>query len=171
MGNMRDAFRKANLISDKDARRLAHQERVERTEVGRETLEAQARARQEELLQQREADKDRTRRAQEQLERERREEAERAACEDILAREVRRPATGATTRFFFETEDGEIPWLEVGEADRRQIQSGMVSIVRMARPGVHVYGLLTTELARRVALVLPGRIVHAPRGVARPAQG
>ena len=37
--NLRDQLKKANLISDKKAKQLAHQQRVERKEKGREQLE------------------------------------------------------------------------------------------------------------------------------------
>jgi len=34
MGGLRDQLRKASLLSDKDARRLAHEERVRHTKIG-----------------------------------------------------------------------------------------------------------------------------------------
>ena len=43
--NLRDQLKKANLISDKKAKQLAHQQRVERKEKGREQLEQEARSR------------------------------------------------------------------------------------------------------------------------------
>ena len=40
--NMRDQLKKAKLLSDKQAKQLAHSQRVERKEKGREQLEQEA---------------------------------------------------------------------------------------------------------------------------------
>ena len=45
MGDLRDQLKKAKILSDKDAKRLAHEERVHRKEVGREGLELRKRIR------------------------------------------------------------------------------------------------------------------------------
>src|SRR5215831_18163527 len=44
MGDLRDALKKAGLIDEKADKRLKHEERVQRKELGREGLEAQKRA-------------------------------------------------------------------------------------------------------------------------------
>ena len=43
MGDLRDAFKKAGLIDDKAEKRLKHEERVQRKELGREGLDEQKR--------------------------------------------------------------------------------------------------------------------------------
>ena len=165
MGNLRDQFKKAKLISEKDARRLAHEERVHRGDVGREGVEQEQRARQEELERTRGDEAQRTRLRQEQLERERRNEAEHAACLELLEREARRPAPGGSAKWYFQLEDGRLPYLEVNEAERRQLGAGAFAIVRLGPDGAHVYGLLASAHARRLHRALPERIVWAPRGV------
>jgi uncharacterized protein YaiL (DUF2058 family) len=167
MGNMRDAFKKANLISGKDAKRLAHEERVHRSQVGREGVEQEQEQRRKELEEAQRQEREQTRERQEQLESQRKAEAELSACLELLASEAKRPAPGARTRFYFETEDGRIPSLEVSETDLRQLQAGELSIVSLTERDAHVYGLIATAHARRIAQVLPGRVVRAPRGVVR----
>ena len=166
MGNLRDALNKAKVLSDKDAKRLAHEERLQRKEVGRQGLEEQQQQRQQELARLREEERERTRQATEQQERERKAAAERAACEEILKRETFR-SRGAGSRWHFQLADGHLPFLEVNEADRRQLQAGMLSVVRIGPHGTHVYGLLATPLAKRIAEQMPERVVAAPRGVVR----
>ena len=167
MGSMRDAFKKANLISGKDVKRLEHEERVHRSEVGREGVEREKEQRKQEIEQSQQADREATRKAQERIEKERKEDLEIAACKALIADEARRPAAGASVRYFFELRDGRLPFVEVGEQDLRQLQAGALSIVRLAEGSAHVYGLILTAHARRIAAVLPERVVHAPRGVAR----
>ena len=165
MGDLRDAFKKAKLLSGKDVKRLEHEERVHRTQVGREAVEQEKQHRKTELEGMRQAERDQTRRTQDALEKERRAEAELAACLELLDTEARRPASGGGSRFFFELGDGRLPWLEVGENDLRQLQAGALSVVAMADGDAHDYGVIATQHARRIAQVLPARIAHAPRGV------
>ena len=74
--SLRDQFKKANLLSDKEARRLAHEARLERAEKGREGLDAEAATRQRELELLQTRERDRTRREQEQLDAERKQREE-----------------------------------------------------------------------------------------------
>lgn len=164
---MRDAFKKANLISGKDAKRLAHEERVHRTAVGREGVEREREQHRQELEAAQAQEREQTRQGQERLERERRLATEIAACETLIADEARRPSGGGNARYYFELADGRLPFVEVGEQDLRQIQAGAASIVTLGARGAHSYGLIATVHARRIAQVLPERVVHAPRGVGR----
>ena len=72
--SLRDQLKKANLLSDKDAKRLAHEARVERADKGREQLEAEAAARQQELAQMSAKERERTKAEQEALDRQRKQE-------------------------------------------------------------------------------------------------
>ena len=162
--SLRDQFKKANLLSDKDARRLAHEARVERTDKGGTKLEQEQQQRQQELQQLQSGEREKTAREQLQLEAQRKAREEAAAVEAILQDESRRPGTGPA-KFYFEAEDGTLPWLELSPRDAQQVGSGMLCIVRRGSPGTHDYRLLPTELARRVARVKPQAIVFAPRGV------
>jgi hypothetical protein len=48
--NLRDQLKQAKLLSDKKAKQLAHEARVERTEKGREAIEQEAQQRRDERL-------------------------------------------------------------------------------------------------------------------------
>ena len=164
MGDLRDQLRKARLLSDKGARRLEHEARLHRKATGRQGLERELRERDQHLGRLRDRKRVQTREAQQVRDRERRVQEELEACRDILARELRGCGPG-TIRWFFELEDGQLPWLEVAPEELRMLQGGTLSVLRKGRPGTHAYGVLSTELTRRVAKVLPEVVAWAPRGV------
>lgn len=165
MATLRDQLKKARLLSEKEARRLAHEERVQRKAKGREALESEQEQRRRELEALREQERNKARAAQAELDRRREVEAERAACLEILAKDAFRPRPGGTIRWYFRLDDGRLPWLEVDPRERRELQSGAFAIVAVGPPGSHDYALLPTALARRVARAFPERVVWAVRGV------
>jgi uncharacterized protein YaiL (DUF2058 family) len=161
--SLRDQLKKANLLSDKDAKRLAHEARVERAEKGREGLESDAAARQQQLDQLQSKDRERIRREQEALDAERKRQQEVAAAEALLA-EARKPGPG-TVKWYFEAVDGTLPWLEIAPREAQELRAGALCVVRVGAPGTHTYRLLSADLTRRVARVRPEVVVYAPRGV------
>ncbi len=164
MGNLRDQFKKANLLSDKDARRLAHEARVERTEKGRAGLEQEQAARQQELTAQREQQRALDRDQQRELQAAREAEAEAAAVADVLAREARKAGPGQT-RWYFQTPDGDLPWLEVSPQEARELRAGMHAVVRVGPAGSHDYRLLPVDHARRVQRLRPEVVAFAPKAL------
>ncbi len=161
--SLRDQLKKANLLSDKDAKRLAHESRVERKDKGRETLEQEAAARQREIEQLAAKDRERTRQETERTEQQRKQRAEIAAVKALLA-DAKKPGPGAV-KFYFEAEDGMLPWLEVSPREAQEVRAGQLCVVRAGAPGTHTYRLLALEATRRVARVQPEVVVWAPRGV------
>ena len=161
MGNMRDQLKKAKLLSKKDAKRLAHEERVKKSKVGHEGLakEQADRARELEELQARE--RERTRTAQQEHDSQRAESAERAACE-VLLESARAPERGAA-RWYFELGDGHLPFLSLRDTQRRQLESGQLCIVRGGPEGTHTYRLLDAKHVERLDAALPGRVVWRAR--------
>lgn len=164
MGNLRDQLKKAKVLSKKDAKRLAHEERVKRKEVGREALEQEDLERKEELAKLQSADRERDRERQAELDRERKAGEERAACAEILRSRVEPPPRGGRIRWFFETPSGALPWLLLNHAELAQLNGGNLCVVRRGAPHTHVYGLLSTELARRVHALFPDRVVWSAPG-------
>lgn len=161
--NLRDQLKKANLLSDKQARQLAHEARVERKEKGRDGLEQEAAERDRELRELQARQRDATRKEQAEIERQKKLHEETAAVAALLAA-ARKPGPG-TVRFYFATADGALPWLELSPREAQEVRAGQLCVVRAGRPSTHTYRLLPTEAARRVARLRPEAIVHAPRGV------
>ncbi|GAB4150413.1 MAG: hypothetical protein Fur0037_18920 [Planctomycetota bacterium] len=164
MGDLRDQLRKARILSDKEARRIAHEQRVERKQKGREELERENEERERELLRLKEAERREAARRQKEMEEQRKLREELAAVRSILDHETRKPGPGST-RFYFQTADGHLPWLELGAREAQELRAGMLCVVRKGPAGTHVYRLIATDLARRVSRVMPEAIAYAPRGV------
>jgi uncharacterized protein len=161
--SLRDQLKKANLLSDKEARRLAHEARVERKEKGRETIEQEAATRQHELAAMAGKERERSRAEQEAVERDKKQREERAAVLALLA-DARKPG-GGTVKFYFEANDGSLPWLELAPREAQEVRAGQLCIVRAGPPGTHTYRLLPLESTKRLARVLPDVVAFAPRGV------
>lgn len=161
--SLRDELKKARLLSKKDARRLAHEDRVVRKNKGREQLEADHQQHQEQLQgKQREA-AEKTARQQRAIEAERQNHAEVMAVEAIL-QQAAKPASGSV-RFYFEDRDGSLPWLELQPQEAAQLGARSCCIVKPGSGRSRDYRLLDLELSRRVAQVRPEAIVHAPPGL------
>ena len=161
--SLRDQLKKANLLSDKDAKRLAHEARVERKDKGRETLEEEAAARQREIEQLSAGGRERTRVEQERAELAKRQRAEVAAVKALLA-DAKKPGPGAV-KYYFEAGDGTLPWLELSPREAQEVRAGQMCVVRAGPAGTHTYRLLALEATRRVGRVQPEAVVHAPRVV------
>ena len=163
MGSLRDQFKKANILSPKDAKRLAHEERVERKEKGRDVLEAEKAAREAELAKACAEGRERDRDRQAEVEAQRKLAEERAACEALLDTEVRDCGRGPVS-WHFELPDGRLPLLRMTDPDRHQLMSGHLCIVRRRGVEAHVYGLIATQHAKRVVRQFPERIVWSAPG-------
>lgn len=165
MGDLRDALRKANVLSKKEARRLAHEERVHRSKVGREGVEQEQEQRQQELAALRDEQRQQGLKAQEELRARQQAAAELAACRDLLRKEVVPAGSPSGQPFFVQLADGTLPRLGLGPVERANLLAGALCLVRVGPPGSHDYGLLATEHARRVRETFPDRVVWAVRGV------
>src|SRR5262245_2533834 len=162
--SLRDQFKKANLISAKDEKRLAHEARVERKEKGREQLEQEEQQKQQGLQAATAAERARIQREQRDLDAARAERDEAAAVDAILATGAYRAGPG-TVRYYFATADGSLPWLEVSPREAQELRAGQLCVVLAGPAGVHDYRLLSLELCKRGARLRPEVIVPAPRGV------
>lgn len=163
MGDMRDQLRKANLISKKDAKRLAHEDRVERSQSGGAAGVDQKRTDHQAELEQVRAGRRAADRAAGVIQKaEQSAAAERAACIELLAREVQKPAHRGASRWYFQCPDGSLPALQLPAVERMQLQGGTLCVVRIGPPGSHDYGLLATVHARRIAAAMPERVLFVP---------
>ena len=162
MGDLRDQLKKAKILSDKRARQLAHEERIHHKQVGRAGVEQEQAERRAELEQLKEEGRASQRAAQEVVDVAKREAAERAACAEILSRDVVQPRRGGNQRWHFELADGSLPWFEVDEGMGFKLQSGAYWVVRAGPQGSHDYRLLPAEFGARVSAALPHTVVWAP---------
>ena len=92
------------------------------------------------------------------MEAERKQREERAACKEILSTKVKVSGRGGNIRWFFETDDGFLPWISIGTAEMTRLLGGDLWVIRQGAAHVHSYGLLEADIARRVAKMFPERI-------------
>ncbi|HLQ36806.1 MAG TPA: DUF2058 family protein, partial [Planctomycetota bacterium] len=134
MGNLRDQLKKANLLSDKDARRLAHEQRLDRKDKGHEGLEREQAQRQAELERLQQQERGRTAEQQKAIEAERRRHEEAQAVLAILANDAKKPGPGMA-KWYFQCADGSLPWLELSPREQQELRGGMLCVVRIGPPG------------------------------------
>lgn len=161
--NMRDQLKKAKLLSDKQAKQLAHSQRVERKEKGREQLEQEAQTRKAEIEAIRAAERENTRRDQAEVERQRKQREEQVAI-DVLIAAAKKPGPGPV-KFYFAARDGSLPWLDLSPREAQEVSAGQLCVVRSGPAGTHVYRLLAADSARRVANLRPEALAYASKGV------
>lgn len=161
--NLRDQLKKANLISDKKAKQLAHAQRVERKEKGREQLEHEAQRRTDDVQRLRDEARERTRKEQESLDRERKRKAEQVAVDQLLE-SAKKPGPG-TVKFYFAAADGALPWLDLSSREAQEVRAGQLCVVRVGPVGTHTYRLVPVDAARRVHQARPDAVAFAPKGV------
>lgn len=155
MSSFRDQLKKAKILSDKDAKRLAHEERVQRKKTSRKEAEAEEAQHRAELNKQQaqQREQDRSRQAERDADRQRREEV--AACRMLVEQAA---APGRGTRFYFATPEGHVPFVEVDAQQLNGLTSRALRIVRPAA-GAHVYRLVPRDQAERIAAALPDLVV------------
>jgi hypothetical protein len=81
-----------------------------------------------------------------------------------LLADAKKPGPGAV-KFYFEAEDGTLPWLELSPREAQEVRAGQLCVVRGGAAGTHTYRLLGLDACKRVARVRPDVVVFAPRGV------
>ena len=126
LGDIGQALREAGVLKEKDAKRIAHQERVRKKEVGRKGGEAEKQARKQEIEANRREQQDRTEAAQ------KRHENENQAA--FLARLVKQGTVvtaGRGKRFYFVARSGKVPFVEVNDDTTRQLVDGRAGIVEV----------------------------------------
>ena len=161
--NMRDQLKKAKLLSDKQAKQLAHNQRVERKEKGRAQLEQEQQTRKVEVQEMRAKTAADTRRDQQEIERQRKQREEQSAI-DVLIAAAKKPGPGPV-KFYFEARDGSLPWLDLSPREAQEVSAGQLCVVRGGPIGTHVYRLMPADSARRVAQARPDALIYAPKGV------
>jgi uncharacterized protein YaiL (DUF2058 family) len=161
MGDLRDAFKKAGLIDEKTDRRLKHEERLQKGELGREGLAQKQQ--------------------QEEAERHRREEAKRADAKAAqqkhdaaqkqserwkkLVRELEaqaRRGTSGPRRFHYIDAEGFLPYLQVDDETGRRLEAGELAIVRL--PDGDQVALAPRALAQELHAFEPERVLFVAGG-------
>ena len=129
MGDMRDALRKAGAVSGKQVRQSQHKDRVRRTELGTDGLEAERQRKEQETDQEQERKRQEDRTHEQGLRATQADEAQHARLHTLLADGNLMSREAGPRRFHFEHPDGFIYFLEVAPGLIRRLQMGDAAIV------------------------------------------
>jgi uncharacterized protein YaiL (DUF2058 family) len=157
MGDLRDALKKAGLIGDKDAKRLAHEERVDRKQLGREGLEQQRQRDEADRQRRDEQRKADTKAAQQKLDAQRAREERWKRLVQQLDEQAQR-ATSGPRRFHYHEPDGHLPFVLVDDESGRRLEAGELALVRL--PSTGEVALAPRALALELTQIEPERVVH-----------
>lgn len=152
MADMREALRKAGLVSEKQARQARHQERIHRKEVGIEGVAEEQRQKAEEFARERDAKKERDRLAEERRIAEAQAASARVDLPRLVQKGVVQGALGGPKQYFFTLPGGRITFLELSEAGFRRLLSGTAAVVDTlgaVRGDSCVVDAATAEVLRR----------------------
>lgn len=159
MGNLFDELKKARLVDDKRAKKLAHEKRVERKHKGGDKArDEEAQRKQAEFEQKRKQEALDNRRAERERQEAQRDKGRRAELIQLVAsRALGRDAEGKQ-RWHFEVEGGSLPFLPVNSATARRLEAGELAIVRDPGQDHPSYVLVTRDIALRLKRELPGSV-------------
>jgi uncharacterized protein YaiL (DUF2058 family) len=157
MGDLRDALKKAGLIDDKADKRLKHEERVQRKELGREGLEAQKRADEEARRARDDQKKGDAKAAQQRLDQDRQRSERWKKLLSSLESEALQGSSGPR-RFHFRDADGHLPYLLVDDDTGRRLEAGELAIARL--PESNAAAILPRALALELAHFRPELVLH-----------
>ena len=157
MGDLRDAFKKAGLIDDKADRRLKHEERIERGELGRDGLEKKRKDEEDERHRRDEQRRTEAKATQQKLDAARqRDERWKKLVRELEATAIR--GTSGPRRFHYREPDGCLPFVLVDDDTGRRLEAGELAIVKL--PGSDEPGLVARSIAVELHGFEPDRILH-----------
>ncbi len=161
MGDLRDAFKKAGLIDDKTDRRLKHEQRVEKKELGREGIEEQRRSEEAQRAQREEQKRAEVKAAQARLDHDRARSDKAKKLKAALAEQALRGTSGPR-RFHWVDADGWCPWIALDDETGRRLEAGEIALVTLPDSGETA--LVPRALALELHAVAPHQLLHLAGG-------
>ncbi|MCA9527267.1 MAG: DUF2058 family protein [Myxococcales bacterium] len=148
MSSLKDQLLKLGLVSEKQARQTAHEQRVKKKTQGREgaAAERDQRQRDAETAQQarREADRDRERARQARQD----QKALVHQINDVVEGGKVDGRINGNRRFYYESRDGRVPLIELSDQAFDDLVAGRAALAESPRGEVRV---ITPDAARKVA--------------------
>jgi len=159
MGNLFDELKKAKLVDEKSAKRLAHEQRVEHQKKGgAKGQDEEAQTRQADFEKKRKAEALESRQAERTRQEQQRDKERLAELNQLIAsRALGRDAEGRQ-RWHFEAVGGSLPFLPVNGTVAKRLEAGELGIVRDPGQSWPSYVLVTRDLALRCKREVPGSV-------------
>ncbi|MEZ4470111.1 MAG: DUF2058 family protein [bacterium] len=148
MSSLKDQLLKLGLVSEKQARQSAHEQRVKKKSQGRDGAVAEREQRQQQAEQaqqaRRDQDRDRERARQARLD----ARALIHQINDVVEGGRLDGRTNGSRRFYYESRDGRVPLLELSDGAFDDLIAGRAAVAESPRGDAR---LITAEAARKVA--------------------
>ena len=159
MSDLRDAMKKAGVVSEKQVRQAKHGDRVHHTEVGAKGVAAEREQRDaafaaEQARHRREdAERETALRAQQETEGQHGRLKQLVRANDLSVQEA------GPRRFYFALPSAEVAFVDVSDAMARRLAQGDVAIVDGAGLLERDFGLVTGKIAREIEGIDRSRIL------------
>jgi len=127
--SLKDELLKANLISKKRLKQIAHEQRVEKKKLGQDGVKEKQRKRQQELNQKRKARQEQDKQRAQEKKQEQLRKQRMAQIHDIVEHGKITEGMHGHRKFYFVAQSGKIPFLMIGEDLAEKLGKGLVSIV------------------------------------------
>ena len=164
MADMRDALRKAGLVSEKQARQSKHQKRLHRKEVGDDGLAEEKRRKDEEFRTEQDAKRAKDRALEEKKAEEAREVSGKVDLVGLIRSGLVSGATPGPKQYFFTLPGGRITYLEVNDGGGRRFASGSAAIVRSEGAVRGEYCVVDVRTAELLSKEAPELVLEWSRG-------
>ena len=159
MADLRDAFKKAGMVSDKQIRQAKHDHRVKRKKVGLAGLEAERK----EIDEQYKREQDRKRQSDQERASADSEAKVEAESQTVLRRLIKEenilPREGGNKRFYFQLPDGLIPYIEISPTLGKRLSQGDAAIVNSQEILSDDFAVLSGKAAHRLGALEQERIL------------
>jgi hypothetical protein len=159
MSDLRDAMKKAGVVSEKQVRQAKHGDRVHRKEAGADGLDAEREQRdatfaaEQERRRREDADREKTRQAQRESQEQPGRLTQLVRANDLSMQEA------GPRRFYFPLPSAEVAFVDVSDALARRLAQGDVAIVDGAGLLERDFGLVTGKIAREIEGIERSRIL------------
>jgi uncharacterized protein YaiL (DUF2058 family) len=158
MGSIRDELIKKGLADEKRARAVTHEDKARQKRLGPEAVEAERKAREEEVRREAERKRveDRQRESGRRLQHQQDRESNRIP--DLIRAGLVREGAAGNRRFYFVTRENTISFLEVSDTASRNLADGRVGIVESGDVVRNDFSLVASEQVAEIAHLDAGRV-------------
>ena len=155
--SLKDELLKANLISKKQLKRIAHEQRMEKQRLGKKGIEEKKEKEKNEIKAKQEAQKKQDQEQAKKLNEERLEKERKAKIHNLIT-EGRIKTEGGPRRFYFVSLDGKIPFLSLADSLAKKLERGQAGIVELGEwPRSH-FIIVKREAAEKLKKLKTGKI-------------
>lgn len=150
MGNLKDELLKKGLTDDRRARQMAHDEKARRNRLGKDAVEGERRAHEQELQAKEQARRETDRRREQERQKQEAARATRLGLAQMLRDRALTSGVRGPRRWHFVTRERRIPYLDVSDDAARRLEQGQIAICEVPDTAPEQFVLVPAEAAARL---------------------